>query len=65
MLIGISEATTKIAASATTTVAPPTARGTPAATSEPKTKISASAASGSEMTSLRRRSDSETDWTSP
>ena len=65
MLIGVSEATTKIPARATITAAPPTTSGTPAATIEPNTKISASAARGSEMISLRRRSASETVWTSP
>jgi len=65
MLIGASDATTKIPASATTTAAPPTASGTPAATAEPKTTSRASAASGNEMISLRWRSDSETCWTSP
>ena len=65
MLIGVSDATTKIPARATMTAAPPTTSGTPAATSEPKTKMSASAASGSDTISLRRRSASETVWTSP
>ncbi len=65
MLIEVSEAAMKIPASATITAAPPTASGTPAATSEPNTRISASAASGSEISSLRRRSVSVTDWTSP
>ena len=41
MLIGVSEATTKIPASATMTAAPPTTSGTPAATSEPNTNTSA------------------------
>ena len=65
MLIGITDATTKIAASATSTAAPPTASGTPAATSEPNTNTSARAASGSEISSERRRSVSVTAWTSP
>ncbi len=65
MLIGINDATTKMPPSATMTAAPPTTSGTPAATSEPKTKMSASAARGSEMISLRCRSASETVWTSP
>ena len=65
MLIGISVATTKMPASATITAAPPTISGTPAATSDPNTKTSARAARGSEMISLRRRSASDTDWTSP
>ena len=65
MLIGISVATRKMPASATRTAAPPTASGTPAATSDPNTRISASAASGSEISSERRRSDSVTAWTSP
>ena len=58
MLIGVTDATRKIAASATSTAAPPTTSGTPAATSDPKTISSASAASGREMSSLRRRSAS-------
>ena len=65
MLIGMNEATTKIPARATITAEPPTTSGTPAATSEPKTKMSASAASGSDTSSLRCRSASETVWTSP
>ncbi len=65
MLIGMNEATTKMPASATITVAPPTTSGTPAATTDPKTTMSANAASGSEMSSLRRRSASDTVWTSP
>ena len=65
MLIGVIEATTKMPASATITAAPPTTSGTPAATTEPKTKMRANAASGSEMSSLRRRSASDTVWTSP
>ena len=65
MLIGVNEATTKIAARATRTLDPPTTNGTPAATREPKTSSRASAASGSEMTSLRWRSRSLTSWTSP
>ena len=47
------------------TADPPTTRGTPAATTEPKTSSSANAASGSEMISLRWRSASDTVWTSP
>ena len=65
MLIEVSEAAMKIPARATITAAPPTASGTPAATSEPNTRMSARAASGSEISSLRRRSVSVTDWTSP
>ncbi len=65
MLIGITDATTKMAAKATRTEAPPTTRGTPAATSDPKTRSRAIAASGSEMSSLRCRSRSLTSWTSP
>ncbi len=65
MLIGVTDATRKMLASATSTAVPPTMSGTPAATADPNTTSSASAASGSEMTSLRRRSDSETVWTSP
>ena len=65
MLIGMTEATRKMPASATMTAAPPTTSGTPAATSDPNTKMSASAASGSEISSLRWRSDSDTVWTSP
>ena len=65
MLIGITCATRKIPASATSTEAPPTASGTPAATRLPNTSSSASAASGSEMTSERWRSRSVTAWTSP
>ena len=65
MLIGVNDATTKIPASATSTDAPPTASGTPAATRLPNTSSSASAASGSEMSSERRRSLSVTSWTSP
>ena len=55
----------KIAASATSTAAPPTTSGTPAATSDPNTRSRARAASGSEMSSLRWRSRSQTAWTSP
>ena len=65
MLIGVSDARTKIAASAMTTAAPPTTSGTPAATIEPKTSSSARAAKGSEMSSARWRSRSETAWMSP
>ena len=65
MLIGVSWATTKMAARATITLDPPTTNGTPAATSEPKTSKSASAASGNEITSLRCKSRSLTCWTSP
>jgi hypothetical protein len=65
MLIGVRLARPKIAASATTTALPPTIRGSPADTTEPKTNSSASAASGSEMISARRRSDSDTACTSP
>ena len=65
MLIGVSAAMTKIAASATTTAAPPTTSGTAAATTDPKTIRSAIAASGRDTISLRRRSDSDTVWTSP
>ena len=65
MLIGITDAIRKTPASATRTLAPPTTSGTPAATSDPKTSRSASAASGSEMSSLRWRSCSLTVWTSP
>jgi hypothetical protein len=65
MLIGVTEATRKMPASATMTAVPPMTSGTPAATADPKTMSSASAASGSEINSLRRRSDSDTVWTSP
>ena len=65
MLIGVTLATRKIAASAMSTAAPPTTSGTPAATTDPNTKSRASVASGSEMISLRCRSRSETAWTSP
>ena len=65
MLIGVTDATRKMAASATRTAVPPTMSGTPAATTDPNTNSSASAASGREMTSLRRRSASDTVWTSP
>jgi hypothetical protein len=65
MLIGVNWATTKIAASATRTLEPPTTSGTPAATSEPNTMSNASAASGREITSLRWRSRSLTCCTSP
>ena len=65
MLIGVTLAMPKIAARATMTAAPPTASGTPAATTEPNTSSRAIAASGSEMSSLRWRSDSDTAWTSP
>ena len=65
MLIGVTLARRKTIASATSTAVPPTTSGTPAATTDPKTRSSARAASGSEMTSLRRRSDSETVWMSP
>ena len=65
MLIGTVPATRKITASATTTAAPPTTSGTAAATTDPKTIRSAIAASGSEISSLRRRSASDTAWTSP
>ena len=65
MLIGVRLAMTKMAARATSTEAPPTTSGTPAATREPKTMTRASAASGSEMISLRWRSCSLTVWTSP
>ena len=65
MLIGMTWATRKIAARATMTADPPTTRGTPAATTDPNTTSSARPASGNEMSSLRRRSDSDTDWTSP
>jgi hypothetical protein len=58
MLIGVAEATRKIPARAVTTAAPPTASGRAAATTDPKTNSRASAASGSEISSLRRRSDS-------
>ena len=65
MLIGTTDATTKIPASATRTAAPPTASGTPAATKLPNTRSSARAASGNEMSSERWRSRSVTAWTSP
>ena len=65
MLIGVTLAIPEIAARATITAAPPTTSGTPAATTEPNTTRSAIAASGSEMISLRWRSDSDTAWTSP
>src|SRR3972149_816966 len=61
MLIGGTEASRKMSASATTTAEPPTTSGTPAATTEPKTSRSASAARGREMSSARRRSLSGTD----
>jgi hypothetical protein len=64
-LIGVRLASPKMTASATITAAPPMASGTPAATTEPKTKSSAMAASGSETISDRRRSDSDTVWMSP
>ena len=65
MLISVKLATTKIAASDTRTAAPPTARGTPAAITEPNTSRRARPASGRETNSLRRRSSSETVWMSP
>jgi hypothetical protein len=65
MLIGVMLARTKIRASDVTTAAPPITRGTPAAISEPKTRTSATAASGRLTSSARRRSDSETVWMSP
>ena len=65
MLMGVAPATRKITARALTTAAPPIASGRAAATTDPNTMRSASAASGSEMISLRRRSDSDTSWTSP
>ncbi len=65
MLIGVIEAAIAIAARAMATDTPPTTTGTPAATKLPKTTRSAIAASGSEITSLRRRSPSETTWMSP
>ena len=65
MLIGVADATTNTAASATMTAAPPTASGNAAATTDPNTANRAIAASGSEISSLRWRSDSDTAWTSP
>ena len=65
MLIGMTDATMKIPASASSTAAPPIASGTPAATTLPNTNSRVRAASGSEISSERRRSDSVTDWTSP
>ena len=65
MLIGVRLAAMKIPARATITAVPPTISGTAAATTDPNTTSRATAASGSETTSLRRRSDSVTAWTSP
>ena len=53
-------ATPKMAASATSTAAPPTASGRPAATAEPNTNNNTIAASGRLISSLRRKSLSDT-----
>ena len=59
-LMRVTCATPKIAASAISTAAPPTASGSPAAIAEPNTKSNTIAASGKLINSLRRRSLSET-----
>jgi hypothetical protein len=65
MLIGISDATTKIPARATMTAAPPTISGTPAADQRTEDEDQGERRQRQRDDLAPRRSASETVWTSP